>query len=958
MSSRLEIAMLVPGMPFGAESLKKHSLGGSETAGLSVAKELASLGHSVKMFCNTPAPHNDELGVSYFPADLFKVFAPTIPHDVLIAQRAPSVFGVPLASKLNILWVHDLPLLRQAQEVRSAMWNIDKIFTVSKYHADRYKKAFELPDSALYPTRNGIHLSMAPKKQQRNMKQVVYTARPERGLDVLLEHIMPKIWEKNPDIKLVVAAYDNTVEQMRDFYSYLQNMIRGYGDRVEMAGALKKQDLYQLYATSGAYLYPTPSPTVPDFREVSCITAMECMMCGLPFISSSKGALPETLEPNAGILLDGDPSSEEYQQKFVVRTLGLLSNNVKHAQMSSAGRKHAENLDWSGVAKDWVWQFTEMIKERSANKKTVSYHLVRQSDIVAASKIADEMNDELLQNSIETHWGFRNGDIIGHYEKIGQTHTDVFASTRTDPRWDAVRQTLENLGVCKKVNAKMLDYGCSHGSYAIHLSNEFPELEITGVDFDRYGIEWAEKHKKNHAKHPENLTFITVKGPEDVEGKYDLIFLGEILEHTLEPWKVIDALEKVAKPGARMLITTPYGPWEEDSYSYYPHRGHLWELGLPELRDMLKEKNGVKVDLTYLAKSNVRNEPLGFCIASYQIDTNNEKRTNPVDVERKIAGTVPRETVSVSMICGPGVEQTLIWCLDSVVSVADELIIGNTGMSQDALNIAARYGATVVPAPNPLEAGFDEARNATLPHCTMDWVLWIDSDERLINSENIHKYLRKNIFDGYGIKQHHFSIDAKFDPDMPVRLFRNNRGLKFFGSCHEHPETELNKGPGTSIVISDVHIAHVGYLNEGTRRKRFSRNSPLMDMSREKYPDRLLNKFFTMRDKMLVVNYTLQNQGGKITQQCRNECHAVIDLYREHFLGEPIYMADEAKKYYSDACRILNLGAEVAIAVNSAKQGQPQPQVQTLRYASVEDLQADLAVKAEKSMAQFCNPMW
>ena len=781
---------------------------------------------------------------------------------------------------------------------------------------------------------------------------MVYTARPERGLDVLLEGIMPKIWKKDPEIKLVVAAYDNTVAQMKEFYSHL-HVIREYGDRVVVAGALKKKELYQLYATSGAYLYPTPSPTAKLFREVSCITAMECMMCGLPFISSNIGALPETLNPRAGILLTGDSTDEDYQNKFASQTMSVLTNKVRHAQMSSAGSTHAMRLDWRGVAKDWVEQFSEMISERAANKRTVSRHLVRQSDIMAASKIAEESNDEVFQRVIDTHWGFRKGKISDHYEKIGQTHTDVYESTRTDPRWEAVRQTIDRH---KTTSGEMLDYGCSHGSYAIHLSNTFHDLKITGVDFDKYGIEWAEKHKKNHAKHPENLKFLIVTGPDDVEGKYDLIFLGEILEHTPKPWEVIDAIEKVAKPGARMLITTPYGPWEEDSYSYYPHRGHLWELALPELREMLGEKDGVVVDMTYLAQSSVRNEPLGFCIASYKV--NHQKKTKPVNIDRKIAEIVPRETVSISMICGPNVEKTLMWCLDSVVGVADEIIIGNTGMSPEALNMAERYGATIIPAPNPLEAGFDEARNATLPHCTMDWVLWIDDDEKLINAENIHKYLRSNIFIGYGIKQHHFSIDAKFDPDMPVRLFRNGRGLKFFGSCHEHPETGLNEGPGTSIVISDVHIAHVGYLNEGIRRKRFSRNNPLMDLSRQKYPERLLNKFFTMRDKMLVVRYKLQQQGGRITPECKLECQDVVDLYREHFRGKSTYMVDEARRYYSEACRVLGVGAEVVIAVNSSKQGQPSNQTQAFHYATVEDLQADLAIKAEQAMSQFCNPMW
>ncbi len=279
-------------------------------------------------------------------------------------------------------------------------------------------------------------------------------------------------------------------------------------------------------------------------------------------------------------------------------------------------------------------------------------------------------------------------------------------------------------------------------------------------------------------------------------------------------------------------------------------------------------------------------------------------------------------------------------------------------MSDDARAIAKKYGARLVPAPDPKEAGFDEARNATLPHCTMDWIFWIDSDERLLNSEQIHKYLRPNIFHGYGIKQHHFSVDANFNPDLPVRLFRNFKGMRFWGSCHEHPEKELNKGPGPSIVLSDVHIAHVGYLNESVRRERFGRNVPLMNKSVEKYPNRLLNKFFTIRDNMIYCRYIMEQTGGRFTAECRVLCEQTVKLYRENFCGKAIYMSDEAMKYYSDACRLLGLGAEVVFAVNSQKAGTPKPDLKACRFASVDDLVADLTVRARRAMEPFCNPMW
>src|SRR5207245_3605640 len=102
---------------------------------------------------------------------------------------------------------------------------------------------------------------------------------------------------------------DNPVDHLRGFYEQVNQLMAAHGDRVVYLGALPKAQLHEHLATAGVYVYPTPSPALPTFNEVSCILAMEAQAAGLPIVTSRRGALPETIAEGAGSLLDGEATS-------------------------------------------------------------------------------------------------------------------------------------------------------------------------------------------------------------------------------------------------------------------------------------------------------------------------------------------------------------------------------------------------------------------------------------------------------------------------------------------------------------------------------------------------------------------------------------------------------------------------------------------------------------------------
>jgi glycosyltransferase involved in cell wall biosynthesis len=316
--------------------------------------------------------------------------------------------------------------------------------------------------------------------------------------------------------------------------------------------------------------------------------------------------------------------------------------------------------------------------------------------------------------------------------------------------------------------------------------------------------------------------------------------------------------------------------------------------------------------------------------------------------------------VSVAMIVGGNtVIETLLWCLRSLYHMADEFVLADCGMPDSQLQIAinlldnsephARWPEKirVVPGINPREAGFERARNMSLEQCTMDWVFWVDTDERLLDQANLHKYLRNNRFTGYGVRQHHLAIDAPLKPDMPIRLFRREREdeqgrrMQFFGALHEHPEFALNEGPGDVIVLSDAHLAHIGYLTESIRQNRFTRNYPLLKMDEERYPERLLQKFFLMRDKVQIARFHLQQTNGRVDEQTRALMREVVQLGQKYFVGKASYMNSDAIAYYSEALEILGEGFSTSFSVDASLDKAKANGQTTYRFANKEDFLAE-----------------
>ena len=932
------IAIHCAGMPFDGNTIPSgQSLGGSESAAYYMAKELVKLGHDVYVFTGSQQSGRWD-GVVYewfgnvteqnLLGERFH-FAMSIPFDVCVIQRHPGAFIVLPNSKLNMWWLHDLGLYRQTAYAQRHLLNIDRVLTVSDWHKNQINQVYGISKDSIINTINGVDYEMFEglEGNEREPRSLVYMARPERGLELLVggdDCIMNQL----KDCHLYVCAYNNTIPQMQSYYEHLWSRCDALPN-VTNVGSLGKRELYQLLSKCMIYAYPT------TFEDTSCIASLEANAAGLPVVGYKWSAVPETLTGGGAVLLpmkekNGNPYVDKKQYADAVRS--LLGNEKQWNDLHE--KALTKKQTWEMAAIQWDAEFKKLLAEKSADKNRLHRHLVYNSDIVAAVK---DGALETLPEIKDDYYFYFDGDYKGHYDRYYKREKekgvvygpeDLIGTSRFEAIAGAVHSFAPE---------RVLDYGCAHGHYIVNLVKKMPNVEFVGVDINALNIEAAEKWAKD-----ENCKATFFVGDQKTlsdEEMFDVIIVAELLEHVPDPQEIIESLSKHLNPQGSFVVSTPYGPWEALGHKENPGwRAHIHYFERRDLQEMFgTQQNYRLMGVPY-------QEEYGSFIVTFQ---RSDQPVGQIDYKRKLQEQAPRETLSVCMIAKDS-EYTIGKTLQSVMDYADEIIIGiDDTTTDDTKTVCEKFGARTFPIESPIISGFDEARNKTIKDAVMDWIFWIDSDETLENAHNLLKYLRQNPLAGYGVPQHHVAIEPAgvMKTDYPVRLFRNHRGVKFYGVVHEHPEKVMNESVGQIIIAHDLGIMHVGYSTEDIRRERFNRNWPLMKRDRQKFPERRLSKFLWVRDLSHFIRWRMAQTHGTIVPDIMKAADEGISTWRELLkLGETRLIV-EGLEFYEVCAQIVTQGNGIRFGVNlDATKGNGGINMQTKHmeamFASQDDIDA------------------
>lgn len=203
-------------------------------------------------------------------------------------------------------------------------------------------------------------------------------------------------------------------------------------------------------------------------------------------------------------------------------------------------------------------------------------------------------------------------------------------------------------------------------------------------------------------------------------------------------------------------------------------------------------------------------------------------------------------TVSLCMIVKDE-EACLQRCLKSVSEIVDEIIIVDTGSTDNTIKIAKDFGAIVKTF--KWNDDFAEARNFSLSFATKDWILVLDADEYL-RKEDSQKFIEAlNDFnnEGYIIKTLNYTSDINvpnYVTNLNQRIFKNNKNYHYVGAIHEQLVPIDKAKIKQSFKIIDVGFYHTGYLSSVVKSKdKTHRNSIILKKILDEDPDNTFHLF-------------------------------------------------------------------------------------------------------------------
>ena len=157
-------------------------------------------------------------------------------------------------------------------------------------------------------------------------------------------------------------------------------------------------------------------------------------------------------------------------------------------------------------------------------------------------------------------------------------------------------------------------------------------------------------------------------------------------------------------------------------------------------------------------------------------------------------------------------QKNIARCIQSLVGIADEILIVDSFSTDNTVTIASDLGATVI---QNTWQGYTQQKNFGNDKARFSWILSLDADEAISENlkNNILKIKTHCTADAYSISRltnycGHWIKYGDWYPDQKLRLWNKSKG-QWQGMIHE----EVNMSAGASTLTLKGDILHYSYYS-------------------------------------------------------------------------------------------------------------------------------------------------
>lgn len=229
-------------------------------------------------------------------------------------------------------------------------------------------------------------------------------------------------------------------------------------------------------------------------------------------------------------------------------------------------------------------------------------------------------------------------------------------------------------------------------------------------------------------------------------------------------------------------------------------------------------------------------------------------------------------------------EKNIEKCIGSISKIVDEIILIDTGSTDNTIKIAQKLGAKIYFY--EWIDDFSAARNYALSKAKGDWIIFLDADEYLRKDDDqklkkiLGKISNKGI-DAVSSLLINYDTDNKIKQNtLPViRIFKRTPDIFYVGAIHENLKHKSRKII-TFNARNEVAIFHTGYSpSEFERKGKVRRNLNLLYQELKKNPTSSDICFYISETYMAKDNKKAIEYANKVIEYSNSK----LDIYEKNY---------------------------------------------------------------------------